>query len=37
MKENEILDKVASISPWLAPLIPTYFATYNAIEYLGKG
>ena len=37
MKENEILDKVASISPWLAPLIPTYFATYNAIEYLAKG
>jgi hypothetical protein len=35
--ENRLLDLVAGISPWLAPLIPTYFAAYNAYLYLAKG
>lgn len=35
--ENRLLDLVAGVSPWLAPLIPTYFAAYNAFEYLAKG
>ncbi len=35
--ENRILDLIAAISPWLAPLIPVYFAAYNAYDYLAKG
>lgn len=35
--ENRLLNIVAGIAPWLAPLIPTYFAAYNAYEYLAKG
>ena len=35
--EKRLLDFVAAIAPWLAPLIPTYFAAYNAYEHLTKG
>lgn len=35
--ENAALDFVSSVAPWLAPLIPTYFASYNAYDYLSKG
>jgi signal transduction histidine kinase len=35
--EKRLLDGVAGISPWLAPLVPTYFAAYNAYFYLAKG
>jgi hypothetical protein len=35
--ENRLLNLVAGLSPWLAPLIPTYFAAYNAYLYLAKG
>jgi hypothetical protein len=35
--ENRLLNLVAGLSPWLAPLIPTYFAAYNAYQYLAKG
>jgi hypothetical protein len=35
--ENRILNAIAAISPWLAPLIPTYYAAYNAYDYLAKG
>lgn len=35
--ENKLLNFVAGLSPWLAPLIPTYFAAYNAYQYLAKG
>lgn len=35
--ENKALDVIAAISPWLAPLIPVYFAAYNAYDYLAKG
>lgn len=35
--ENKLLNFVAGLSPWLAPLIPTYFAAYNAYYYLAKG
>jgi signal transduction histidine kinase len=37
MFEKRLLDWVAAISPWLAPLVPTYFAAYNAYYYLAKG
>ncbi|MBS4062714.1 MAG: hypothetical protein KG029_20130 [Bacteroidetes bacterium] len=37
MFEKRLLDFVAGISPWLAPLVPTYFAAYNAYYYLAKG
>jgi hypothetical protein len=37
MIEKRVLDFVAGVSPWLAPLIPTYFAAYNAYYYLAKG
>ena len=35
--ENWFLNMVAGIAPWLAPLIPAYYATYNAYTYLVKG
>jgi hypothetical protein len=35
--ENKLLNLVAGVSPWLAPLIPTYYAAYNAYHYLAKG
>jgi hypothetical protein len=35
--ENRILDFIAAVAPWLAPLIPTYYAAYNAYDYLAKG
>ena len=35
--ENTLLNFVAGVSPWMAPLIPTYYAAYNAYTYLTKG
>ncbi len=35
--ENRIINFVAGVAPWLAPLIPAYFAAYNAYQYLTKG